>query len=378
MTNPEQSPPLASQATGRRVLTRRACLLGLGAGALTVRPVWSAPELVVGYLYVGSRHDYGYNESHARAAQAVAALPGVRLVEQERVPESGAAAAVMEAMIVEEGARLLYPTSYGYYDPHILRLATKYPEVTFRHCGGAWRKDQDPTNIGSYFGHMHEGQHLVGLVAGSVARDTNLGFVASNRYPGVLRNINAFALGARLANPDVSVQVIFTGTWSDPVREAEAVNALADQGSSVIGCSVDSARTVVETARRRGIQACGYNASCATLGSDSYLTAALAHWGSLNQHTVQQVQAGVRPPNLFSGGLREGIVTIDELGPVVDAATSATVRARQARLVAGTDWIWAGPLVDNSGKEIVPAGQRIEREDPLLRKMNWFVQGVRA
>ena len=197
-------------------------LAALGQGA-------AAAEFVVGFVYLGPKSDFGYNQSHALAAGRIAARPGVRVVEQERVPETSAAAAAMEAMIVQEGARLIFATSFGYFDPYAVDLAGRYPEVGFQHCGGIWDRHRHPANLGSYFVRMHEAQYLAGVVAGSI--DGQIGFVASNRYPGVLRNINAFALGARQANPEAVVRVIFTGSWSDPVREAETVNVLADSGA---------------------------------------------------------------------------------------------------------------------------------------------------
>lgn len=337
----------------------------------------SATEMTVGYLYVGARNDYGYNQNHAVAAQAVGQLPGVRLVEQERVPESDKVAVAMEAMILEDNARIVFPTSYGYYQPYVLELAQAYPDVYFMHCGSSWRAGEDPNNIGSYVGHMHEGQHLAGIAAAHAAPAGRIGFVASFRYPGVLRNINAFALGAQRVNPDMTMQVVFIGNWADPVREAEAVNTMADQGVEVIGCSVDSARTVVETAQRRGIRACGHNASVAQLAPASYLTAAIADWSVHNLAVVQTVQQGGKPPNFFSGGLAEGLVTVD-LDGQLNAAMRTAIAARRHELVAGNDWIWTGPLYDNTGTLQVAPGIRLERDQKPLRGMDWFVRGVSA
>ena len=371
MTGPNRPVP-ASRPTRRALL-----LSGLLASTGLLPHLARAAELVVGYLYVGARNDFGYNQSHALAARKVATLPGVRVVEQEKVPESTAVAAAMEAMIVQDGAKVLFPTSYGYYDPHVLDLARKYPDVYFRHCGGRWRPN-DPPNIGSYFGHMHEGQFLAGFIAGHHVGDNELGFVASNRYPPIMRNLNAFFLGARQAAPDIRMRVVFTGSWSDPVREAEAVNVLADQGATVFGCSVDSARNVITTARRRGLLACGYNASMAEFGQESYLTAAVSRWENINVHTIRQVQNGEDPPNYFSGGLKEGIVNYDTPGPAVTPAVIQATAQLRERLIAHQQWIWSGPLTDNTDRLIVPAGERINRDNPALQQMDWFVQGVRA
>jgi hypothetical protein len=69
----------------------------------------------------------------------VAKLPDVKVLEEEKVPETLEVQKTMESMINLDGAKILFPTSFGYYDPHILKVAPKYPEVTFLHAGGLYQ-----------------------------------------------------------------------------------------------------------------------------------------------------------------------------------------------------------------------------------------------
>jgi simple sugar transport system substrate-binding protein len=71
--------------------------------------------LTVGIIYSGARDDYGWNQSHAVAARALKAVPSIKVVEEERVPETVAVAKTMESMIQLDGARLLFGTSFGYF-----------------------------------------------------------------------------------------------------------------------------------------------------------------------------------------------------------------------------------------------------------------------
>src|SRR5579862_925434 len=241
-------------------ISRRNVLAGLGFGAtgmavgtgLSVTPA-AAKELVVGFIYVGAKDDYGYNQAHAEAAALLKKMPGVKIVEEEKVPETDDVSKTMESMIQLDGATLLFPTSFGYFDPYMLKMAAKYPKIQFRHCGGLWTKDKHPMNTGSYFGYIGMGQYLNGIVAGATTKTKKIGFVAAKPIPQVLINVNSFTLGARSVDPSISTQVIFTGDWSMPVKEAEATNSLADQGVDVVTCHVDSPKVVVETAERRGI-----------------------------------------------------------------------------------------------------------------------------
>ena len=146
-------------------------------------------------------------------------MPGVKVVEEENVPETDAVSKSMESMINLDGATLLFPTSFGYYNPHMIKEAKKFPKLRFEHCGGLW-SEKDPKNAGSYFGYIDEAQYVSGVVAGHMTKSGKLGFVAAKPIPQVLRNINAFTMGAKLANPKATLQVIFAGDWSMPVKAA--------------------------------------------------------------------------------------------------------------------------------------------------------------
>src|SRR5262249_3938008 len=152
-------------------------------------------------------------------------MAGVKMVEEEKVAETEAVEKTMESMINLDQATLLFPTSYGYYDPHVLKLAKKYPKIRFEHAGGLWT-DKHPTNAGSYFGYIDQAQHVPGTAAAPASKTGKLDFVPPKPIPQLLRNVNAFMLGARMANPNATLQVIFTGDWSMPVKEAEATNSL--------------------------------------------------------------------------------------------------------------------------------------------------------
>ena len=57
------------------------------AVASAAMPVKAADKaLTVGFIYVGPKDDYGYNQAHAEGAQMVAKMPGVKIREEEKVP----------------------------------------------------------------------------------------------------------------------------------------------------------------------------------------------------------------------------------------------------------------------------------------------------
>ncbi|MCL6614678.1 MAG: BMP family ABC transporter substrate-binding protein, partial [Firmicutes bacterium] len=160
-------------------------------------------KVKVGFLYVGSVDDAGYNQAAYQGQLAVAKLPNVETLKAENVPENAEAERVMEQMI-QQGATIIFPTSYGHLDP-ALKVAAKYPNVTFLHEGGL----KTAPNLGTFFGTIWQGQYLSGIAAGRMTKTNKLGFVAAFPIPQTLLNINAFELGAKSVNPNATTTVIF-------------------------------------------------------------------------------------------------------------------------------------------------------------------------
>lgn len=361
---------------------RRNLLRLLGAGAAShmlpfgIGRADAADKLVVGVIYVGPRDDFGYNQAQAQAVAAIKKLPGVKVIEEEKVPETVAVQKTMEAMINQDKATLIFATSFGYFDPHVLKMAEKYPSVRFAHCGGLWTEGTHPKNVGSFFGYIDECQYLNGIAAASASKSKKLGFIAAKPIPQVLRNINAFLLGARSVDPKATVRVIFTGDWSLPVKEAEAANSLIDQGVDVLTCHVDSPKVIVETAERRGAFSCGYHASQAKLAPKGYLTGAEWDWQTPYTQIIKATIEGKPMVNFLRGGLKDGFVKPSPFGPAVSAEARKKSDAVKAAMMKGDFPIFKGPLVDNTGKTVVAAGKVLGQQDPLLEGMNYLLDGV--
>lgn len=335
--------------------------------------------LTVGVIYVGPRDDFGYNQAHAQAAAELKKMPGIKVVEEENVPETAAVQKTMAGMIAQDGASLLFPTSFGYFDPHILALAPKNTGVRFSHCGGLWTEGKHPRNVGSFFGYIDECQYLNGVVAGHMSKSGKIGFVAAKPIPQVLRNINAFLLGARSVKPDITCSVIFTGDWSMPVKEAEATNSLADQGVDVFTMHVDGPKVVVETAAKRGKMVCGYHASQARLAPNAYLTGAEWNWLTVYKTIVEAARNGQPHPNFLRGGLKEGYVKTSPYGAMVTDGAKKQAEDVKAKMVAGSFDIFVGGgsgMKDNKGNVVVAAGKVLKQTDIELEKMNYLVEGV--
>ena len=360
--------------------TRRQLIAGgTLAGASLVLPgailqALAQTPITVGVIYVGPKGDFGYNQAQAQAAAALKKMPGIKVVEEENVPETVAVQKTMEAMINQDKASLIFPTSFGYFDPHMLKMAEKYPKVRFAHCGGMWTEGKHPKNTGSYFGYIDECQFLAGVVAGYTSKTKKLGFIAAKPIPQVLRNINAFTMGARMVDPSITTRVIFTGEWSMPVKEAEASTSLIDQGVDVLTCHVDSPKVIMETAEKRGVFCSGYHASQAALAPKGYLTGAEWDWATPYAAQIKAAQSGAPMPNFLRGGLKDGYVKMSPYGAAVGAPAKAKADEIKAAMMKGGYVIFKAGLKDNKGAVVV--SKNLDQFDPELEKMNYLVEGV--
>lgn len=358
----------------RRKFIKSAAVGAAGVGVLGLPTMASAAALTIGIVYVGPRDDFGWNQAHAEAAKVLKEVPDVTVVEEESVPETIAVAKSMESMINLDGAKMIFATSFGYYKPFVLDLAGKYSDVQFRHAAPLWT-DADPKNAGSYFGYLDQAHYVDGVAAGLSTTSNRLGFVAAKPIGTVLRNINSFLLGAKKVNPDAEVQVIFTGEWSMPVREAEATNALVNANCDVITCHVDSPKVVIETAEARGVKTCGHNASQAPLAPKGFITGAEYKWSTIYTSYAADLAAGKELPNFIGAGFDKDFVQNTGYGAGASPAAIAAADAARAEVKAGKP-IFAGPIKKQDGSVLVGAGATLDNYDPMLDQTDFLIEGV--
>jgi basic membrane protein A and related proteins len=358
-------------------LSRRTLLKGTAASLVAATAsgrIAHAAGVTIGIVYVGPRDDFGWNQAHAVAVKAIKAVSGVKVVEEENVPETDACAKTMESMVNLDGANIVLGTSFGYFEPFMVDVAKKYAKVEFRHAAPLWDGAKHPKNLGSYFGYLNQAHYVDGVAAGLSTKSNKLGFVAAKPIASVLSNINSFMLGARKTNPNAAVQVIFTGDWSLPVREAEATNALVDAGCDVITCHVDGPKVVVETAEKRGVKTCGHNASQAPLAPRGFITGAEYKWETIYKGYATALAEGKPLPNMAAGGYEGDMVQNSPFG------AGASDEARKAATAAIADLkakkpIYVGPLKDNkTGKVVID--KSYDNLDPYLDQMNYLLEGV--
>lgn len=327
----------------------------------------------VGFIFVGARDDYGYNQAAYIGSQAVEeAYPDMKVMRVENVPETAEAERVMEQMI-KDGAKIIFPTSYGHLDP-ALNVAKRHPDVAFFHQGGL----KTAENLGTYFGTIYEPVYLAGVAAGKMTKTNKLGYIVSVPIPQVLLNVNAFQQGAKSVNPDVSTSVVFTGSWCDPGQQANAANSLIDGGADVLSEHQDCTKTIIETSERRGAMTVGFHADASPLAPQGWILGSVWNWSDLFVDMVKTAVdgqfKGSKYDGKYRGTLSDNVVMLTGYGKNVPADVQALVDEKKQAMIDGTLHPFTGPVKDQSGKVRIEQG--INPTVDELEATDYLIEGV--
>lgn len=355
-------------------MQRRHLLASALSGATVLLPIAGraaapAKPLKIGFIYSGPVSDVGWTYQHDLGRKMVEKEFGaqVKTVFVESVPEGPDAERVIRDL-ASDGCNMIFTTSFGFMEPTI-RVAPDFPDVAFEHCSGY----KMAKNVGIYQTRFYEGAYLLGTIAGRLTRSNVLGYVAPFPIPEVIRNLDAFVLGARSVNPKVTAKVVWISSWFDPAREREAAQALINQGADTFYQNTDSP-AVVQLAESKGLVAFGQDSDMSRFGPKAHPTGNVLNWGVYYVAKVRQRLAGQWKAEDTKWGMKEGIVQLAPLNSNLPKDIVAAVGKQKAAIVAGSLLPFAGPITDQAGKLRVPAGQTLSEDE--LWKMKFYVNGI--
>ena len=366
---------------GWSTLAATAALVGCGkkvepaAAPATTAASAAAPAaakpvpLKVAFAYIGPVGDGGWTFAHDNARKALEKALGDKVVTSlvENVPESADAERVLRDM-VGQGNKLIFGTTFGYMEP-MLKVAADAKDVKFEHATGYKTAD----NLRTDDSRTYEGAYMAGVVAGAMTKSNTLGVVGSVPIPEVIRNINAFTLGAQSVNPKIKTKVVWVNKWFDPPKETEAATALINGGADVLMQNTDSP-AVLKTAQNMGKRAFGWDSDMTAYGPKAHLGSAVVNWAPYYIKTTQDALDGKWASGKTWWGVKEGAIDFVAIADDVPAEIKGKIDAIKAGLKDGSFVIWKGPLTDNNGKLVLEKDKTAD--DEFLGGVKFYVKGV--
>ncbi len=325
----------------------------------------------VAFVYVGPHDDGGWTQAHDVGREYVQNnVEGVHTAYVETVAEGADAEQVVRSL-ARKGFDVIFTTSFGFMDASEI-VADEFPDVNIVHISGF---KANGANFGNLMGAMEDMKYLAGMLAGSRAKmdgNPKLGYIATFPIPEELRLGNAFALGAMETCPDCTIDVRWINTWHDPIKEQEAASSLFDSGVQVVMTGADTPAPAEAAPEGKWGITFDYKDNCVV---DACLTSMYWNWGVVYADIVEQSQAGewVGGWEYFdadSGALGlYGFMTGEEMMPgaaELPAEDLALINDTLAEMLAGKFTrfdVFAGPIMDNQGNEVLAEGEYLEQLD---------------
>jgi basic membrane protein A and related proteins len=327
----------------------------------------SATPYKVAWILVGPHNDGGWSQAHYDGMNYVKKELGskVQVTYKENIAV-GTQFSQTVASLVAQGYKMIFATSYGYVDK---AFAAKYPDVLFEQATGT----DTSKNLAEYFGAAEDTVYLSGMAAGAASKTGKIGYVVAYPIPEVIRHADAFAMGAQATHPGATVSLVWTNSWYDPAKEKKAAQSLVSAGADVLGQNVDSTATG-QVAAADNLPWVGYDSDSSKFAPKSWLTASVYNWGPYYLKRVKEAMAGTWKSGFYYGSIKDGFTKLAPYGPDVSAATKALIAKKEAAIEAGTFDPFAGPITDQAGKVVVPAGKSLSVNQ--LYSVNWLVKGV--
>ena len=334
-------------------------------------------DFKVGVIHIGDPADgAGYSYAHDLGIQDMQKnlnLKDDQIIRKINISDTDAAAtktAIEEC--IADGCKIIFGTSWGYMDT-MAELAEKYPDVIFSHGTGYKNNGK---NMNNYFGRIYQARYLAGIAAGLKTKTNKIGYVAAmdNTNSEVTGGINAFAMGIESVNPDAKVYVKVTNSWFSPDLEKQAAEALLAMDCDVIGQHCDTTAPQL-AAEAKGVWGCGYNSDMTKDAPKAHLTAPIWHWGVYYTKAAKAAMEGKWTNEDYFGGMDDGLGDISPLSENCAEGTKEAIDAARAKIVDGSNKIFAGELFDNRGNQVCKDGEVISDED-ITGNMTWYYRNV--
>ncbi|NHX27780.1 BMP family ABC transporter substrate-binding protein, partial [Escherichia coli] len=204
-------------------------------------------------------------------------------------------------------------------------------------------------NVSTYSARFYEGRAVQGTIAGHMTKSNVVGYIASFPIPEVIRGINSAYIHAKKVNPDVEFKVIWAYTWFDPAKEADAANALIEQGADVILQHTDSTAPQAAAEKAGNVITFGQASDMGEYAPMPRVSSIIDNWAPYYVARTQAVIDGSWASVDTWDGIGAGMVGIGEISSAVPEDVKAEALALKDAIANGSYHPFTGPLKKQDG-----------------------------
>lgn len=300
------------------------------------------------------------------AAMEELGIPEENLKVIENVAEDQTSVTNAYNALASEGVNLIIGASSG-YATFLSDLAAQNPDIVVAQQG-----DQVPNLIG-YQIRNYEGMFLAGYACALMDGGDKLGFAASMSEASVRAAVNGFALGAKYANPNAKVQLVWANSWYDVDIETQSAKTLINQGIKYMGMEASSP-AIPQTCQDNGAYCIGYNIDMKDLAPKAVLFSYIWNFEPIFKDIIGNVVNGSvdNSKYYYEGG--ECAKISDFNTDLVPRDVQDKVLQVKADIESGKINVFGGELKDNEGNVLVPAGETMS--DEKINTQEFLVDNV--
>ena len=307
-----------------------------------------------------STYDLNFIEAVNRAKEELG-LTDDQVIFKKNIPE-GNECYEAAADLVDEGCDIIFADSFG-HETYMIKAAKEFTDVQFCHATGTMAHTEGLDNYHNAFASIYEGRFLAGVAAGLklnemiadgkiTADKAKMGYVGAFTYAEVISGYTSFYLGAKSVCESVTMDVQFTGSWYDEIKEKDAATALINNGCVLISQHADSmgAPSVCE---EKNVPNVSYNGSTVDACPDTFIISSKIDWTPYFVYICEAVQNGEAIDTDWTGTIATGSVALAEVNEKAAAkGTQEKLDEIKAKLVAGDIHVFDTDTFTVGGKKL--------------------------
>ncbi len=331
----------------------------------------TAETTAIGLVLSGAKDDANYSQNHLDALNKIKDELNLKIICKDKIPEDETSFKVMKELIEKEDCKMIIAASFG-YGKYVKELANIYPDICFIHPTGT----ESLPNLSNCMGRMYQARYLSGIVAGMRTGTGEIGYVAAFPNSQVIRQINAFTLGAQSVAPGARVHVKYVNSWTDDAAAKDASETLLDKYPEIDILTMHTNSLMPNlVAEERGIWSIGFNKDNSERYPESYLTACVWNWADYYRKEILSYLKGKFHGSSKLISMEDGIVGLAELTQSCAPGTKEAVDEAVDLFKSRRFDVFYGPITDNTGTLRIPDKESMS-DDEMINSFDWYVEGV--
>lgn len=178
----------------------------------------------------------------------------------------------------------------------------------------------------------------------------------------IIRSIDAFALGAKAANENATVKVMWVNSWWDAETDKLCAETLISEGVTAMAY-YGSTSAALQACEEKGVFCTGFHIDMHDYAPNACISSFCWNWEPILTKIVDRYVAGDDSMDMLVGTVADGSALVAPLSDAVPADVKEKVEAIQTQVANGEIDVFAGPVTDNLGNVQIAEGETLSEAD---------------